>query len=315
MNLIISRIKNQRAIKGLELEIDQALNRIRITNSTTNFLDLTMTPDSTSQRITVPIYRPALGVWKQLRSLQTRKIILEVRTEFYKRLRQEGGVPDWAVMFYPPLNLLQTERAIESTVGFRQEMANQNLQMLDLLSEESGRISQEINANMASLRVHYDSIESSEFDLEQATDALNRFMMRAQQQENNSLSKKYNSIKSAPKAALWKNMPSFVRPPPDAIFPRNQENIPNSGARNINFVPRNAPQPNSASTSYGQNYNSQNFQGPVRRDWQPLWGGGRGRGRGGRGRGQGRIQKRNSTQQKDPRRTLRQMMDILLEQI
>ena len=100
------RLKNQRAIKGLELEIDQALNRIRITNSTTNFLDLTMTPDSTSQRITLPIYPPALGVWKQLRSLQTRKIILKVRTEFYKRLRQEGGVPDWAVMFCPPLNLL-----------------------------------------------------------------------------------------------------------------------------------------------------------------------------------------------------------------
>ena len=219
-------------------------------------------------------------------------------------------------MFCPPVNLLQTERAIESTVGFRQEMANQNLQMLeDLLSEESGRISQEINTNMASLRVYYDSIESSEFDLEQATDALNRFMMRAQQQENNSLSKKYNSIMSAPKAALWKNMPSFVRPPPDTILPRNQGNNPNSGSRNINSVSRNVPQPSSASTSYGQNYNSQNFQGPARRDWQPSWGGGRGRGRGGRGRGQGRIQKRNSTQQKDPRRTLRQMMDILLEQI
>ena len=251
---------------------------------------------------------------KPPRSLQTRKIILEVRTEFYERLRQEGGVPDWAVMFCPPLNLLQTERAIESTVGFRQEMANHNLQMLeDLLCEESGRITQEINANMASLKVHYNSIESSEFDLEEATDALNRFMMRAQQ-ENNSLSKKFNSIMAAPKAALWKNMPSFVRPPPDAILPRNQGNILSSGTRNINSVSRNAPQPNSASTSHGQNYNSQNFQGPARRDWQPLRGG-RGRGRGGRGRGQGRIQKRNSTQQKDPRRTLRQMMDILLEQI
>ena len=120
------RLKNQRAIKGLELEIDQALNRIRIINSTTNFLDLTMTPDSNSQRITVPIYPPALGVWKQLRSLRMRKIILEVRTEFYKSLRQEGGVPDWAVMFCPSQNLLRTERAIESTVRFRQEMANQN---------------------------------------------------------------------------------------------------------------------------------------------------------------------------------------------
>ena len=218
-------------------------------------------------------------------------------------------------MFCPPQNLLQTERAIESTVGFRQEMANQNLQMLeDLLCEESGRITQEINANMASLRVHYESIESSEFDLEQATYALNRFMMRAQQQENNSLSKKFNSIMAAPKAALWKNMPSFVRPPPDAILPRNQGNIPISGTRSNNSVPRNTPQRSSASTSCGQNYNSQNFQGPARRDWQPLRGG-RGRGRGGRGRGQGRIQKRNSTQQKDPRHTLRQMMDILLKQI
>ena len=119
---------------------------------------------------------------------------------------------------------------------------------------------------------------------------------------------------AAPKAALWKNMPSFVRPPPDAILPRNQGNILTSSTRNINSVPRTAPQPSSAPTSYGQNYNSQNFQAPARRDWQPSRDG-RGRGRGSRGRGQGRIQKRNSTQQKDPRHTLRQIMDILLEQI
>ena len=133
----------------------------------------------------------------------------------------------------------------------------------DILSEESSRITQETNANMASLRVHYDSIESSEFDLEQATDALNQFTMRAQHQENNSLSKKFNSIMAAPKAAL----PSYVRPPPDTIPPRNQGKILTSSTRNMNSVSRNTPQPNSASTSYGQNYNSyQNFQGPMRRD-------------------------------------------------
>ena len=43
---------------------------------------------------------------------------------------------------------------------------------------------------------------------------------------------------------------------------------------------------NSVLTSFGQN-----FQGAMRRDWQPSWGGeARGHGRGGRGRGQGRIQ-------------------------
>ena len=57
--------KNRKAIKDLELEIDQAMNRIRISNSNTNFLDLTMTP-SDSQRIQVPIYPLALGIWKKL---------------------------------------------------------------------------------------------------------------------------------------------------------------------------------------------------------------------------------------------------------
>ena len=171
------RMKNLRVIKVLEEETDQAMNRIRISDST-NFLDLTMTPDSSPQRITVPIYPPASGVWKQLRSLQTRKIILGVRTEFYKKLRQEEGYPDWAMMFNPPHNLLQTERAIESTVGFRATMAKQNLQMLeDLFCEENSRISAEINALMASLKVYYDTIESAEYDLEQANEALNKFML------------------------------------------------------------------------------------------------------------------------------------------
>ena len=59
----------------------------------------------------------------------------------------------------------------------------------------------------------------------------------------------------------------------------------------------------------------QNFQGPMRRDWQPSQGGrGRGHGRGGRGRDQGRIQKYNSTNQKDPKHTMRQMMDFLFDQ-
>ena len=302
------RIRNLRVIKGLEEEIDQAMNRIRISDST-NFLDLTMTPDSSPQRITVPIYPPTLGVWKQLRSLQTRKIILEVRTEFYKKLRQEEGYPDWAVMFNPPHNLLQTERVIESTVGFRATMAKQNLQMLeDLFCEENSRISAEINASMASLKVHYDTIESAEYDLEQATEALNKFMLRAQQQEYNSLFKKYNSIMSAPRAALWKNMPAHVRPPPDAILQRSQGAQPGTSSRMNNSTARIN---NSVPTSFGEN-----FQGPVRRDWQPSLGLGRsrGHGRGGRGRGQGRIQKYNSTNQKDPKHTLCQMMDFLFDQ-
>ena len=121
---------------------------------------------------------------------------------------------------------------------------------------------------MASLKVHYDIIESAEYDLEQATEALNKFMLRAQQQEYNSLFKKYNSIMSAPRAALWKNMPAHIRPPPDAILPRSQGAQPGTSSRMINSTARIN---NSVPTSFGQN-----FQGPMRRDWQPSWGEGTG---------------------------------------
>ena len=112
---------------------------------------------------------------------------------------------------------------------------------------------------------------------------------------------------SATRAALCKNLPAHVRPPPDAIPLRSQGTQPGSSGRMNNSTARIN---NSVPTSFGQN-----FQGPVRRDWQPSRGGrGRGCGRGGCGRGQGRIQKYNSTNQKDPKCTLRQMMDFLFNQ-
>ena len=74
---------------------------------------------------------------------------------------------------------------------------------------------------------------------------------------------------SAPRAALWKNMPAHMRPPPDAIPPRNQGAQPGTSSRMNNSTARIN---NSVPTSFGQN-----FQGPMRRDWQPSW---EGRGRG-----------------------------------
>ena len=73
---------------------------------------------------------------------------------------------------------------------------------------------------------------------------------------------------SAPRAALWKNMPAHIRPPPDAILPRSQGAQPGTSGRMNNSTARIN---NSVPTSFGQN-----FQGPVRRDWEPSQGEGAG---------------------------------------
>ena len=102
-------------------------------------------------------------------------------------------------------------------------------------------------------------------------------------------------------------MPAHIRPPQNAIPLQSQGTQPGTSGRMNNSTAR---MNNSVTTSFGQN-----FQGPVRRDWQPSRGRDRGRGRGGHGtrRGQGRIMK-NSTFQKDPKQTLHQMMNYLFEQ-
>ena len=79
----------------------------------------------------------------------------------------------------------------------------------------------------------------------------------------------------APRAALWKNLPNHIRPPPDAIPPGTKGPQPGtSSGRMTNSTARinNSTAPN----SFGQNY-----QGPVRRDWQPSRGRVRGTWRGG----------------------------------
>ena len=75
---------------------------------------------SVQQRLHVLIYELALHNWRQLRMLQGRKIILQLRIQFYQCLMRENAFLDWTVMFNPPINLCNTQRAIESTVAFVQ---------------------------------------------------------------------------------------------------------------------------------------------------------------------------------------------------
>ena len=164
------------------------------------------------------IYEPALANWRQLRSLQGKKVILQLRIQFYRKLIESDAYPDWSVTFNPPQNLLNTETSIQATVAFRAEQAKQSMTMLaDLQEEESARISREITATMASLRAHYDNPESRGYDISDALNSLATFMQRTKENEQSDLEKKYSTILQAPRAALWMGFPPNVALPNDAI--------------------------------------------------------------------------------------------------
>ena len=127
------------------------LSTTRITNP-----NLFPTQDRQNQRLNVKIYHPAIACWRSLRTLQTTKVQFELRITYNEKLLSMDHYPGWAVTFNPPLNLLSSERAVESTVGFRYEQAKSFIRMInDLMRKESDRLSNEIQATLASLECHY----------------------------------------------------------------------------------------------------------------------------------------------------------------
>ena len=79
----------------------------------------------------------------------------------------------------------------------------------------------EISATKVSLRVHYESAAARSFNIQDAINSLATFMQRTKEVESAELSKKFNSIMLAPKAALWMKLPPQVVLPEDALKPRN----------------------------------------------------------------------------------------------
>ena len=238
-----------------------------------------------NQRLDVRIYNPAINCWRTLRTLQTKKLQFELRVAFNEKLLNTDHFPGWSVTFNPPTNLLTSTRAIESTVGFRYEQSKNFIRMVnDLMREESDRLTNEIQATMASLECHYQEEAAREYDIREALEALQTLVLRAKQKEEDELANRYDQIHQAPLAALWENLPEGTVLPPAAV--RTDRSQPASAFRE---------------TGRGN---------PRRPSWR-----GRGRGRGNRPtRGRGVTQARGTAIQgtrNANRQTVQAMMTLL----
>ena len=264
--------------ENLDFEITNLLEQY---NTESRSLDL-------QTRLDVKVFPPALTLWRQLRNLQSRRIILDLRVSYNKKLLQTEHYPDWSVNFLPPLSLLNSERAIDLVIQYRTTTSRESIRILiELMKEESLRLSHEINVTQNSFRLHYDHPDATSYDIREALHALNIFARRTKETELGELTRKYNAIHLAPTSALWKGLPESVRLPPSAVKP--------------NTTPR-SPIPN--------NNNTQVFRDPgpgTRRQGQGRAPRGNRRGRG-RGNTQGSSRPFNRGQ---GRRTIKQVMDFL----
>ena len=112
---------------------------------------------------------------------------------------------------------------------------------------------------MASVRVHYESPAARSYNIQDAINSLATFMQRTKEVESAELSKKFNSIMLAPKAALWMKLPPQVVLPEDAIKPMsansanqnqvNQDHNRNQGFNKLAGMPGGLPEDKVPGTS------------------------------------------------------------------
>ena len=173
-------------------------------NTLSNYRMFPLQEQRPNQRLDVRIYNLAVSCCRTLQTIQMKKVQLELRIAFNEKLLSTDHFPPWSVTFNPPMNLLTSGRAIESTVGFRYEQSKTFIRMVnDLMREESNRLTNEVQATMASLECHYQEEAAHEYNIQEALDALQTLMIRAKNKEETELSNRYDQIHQAPLAALW----------------------------------------------------------------------------------------------------------------
>ena len=185
-------MSNTNQLDNSNLDIDfEVSNLIDQYNQTTN--SITLQP-----RLDVRIFPPALGIWRQLRNQQTRKVILELRIIYNDKLLATDHYPDWSVSFFPPQSLLSSDRSIQTTVDYRKRTSKDALNMInELMKGESDRLTHQINVGLNSLRMHYEHNDAREYYVREAMNALSTFMRRAKDNEL---------------AELNKNIRQFIQP-------------------------------------------------------------------------------------------------------
>jgi hypothetical protein len=172
-------------------------------------------------KLDVNIYAPALEVWRHLRSLQAKKIFMELRTAFNTELLNNKIYPEWAVGYNPPLSLMTSTKSKQAVVNFRADQATKHILLAnDLMQLESQRLSTEIDINLATLKSHYAREDAKEYKLQDALDSLGTLMQRAKDKEQASLQAKWNTMKAEPLKSLHANLAPVVTTTSDASAPK-----------------------------------------------------------------------------------------------
>ena len=186
---------------------------------------------SLQERLDISIYSPALMVWRELRNLLGREVVLRLRQNSVEAILAENLYPNWSVSYSPPTGLISTQEQAQDVVELRRRMARMQLELnLNLLRKELKSLSDKITALKTSLAAIYRTPMASDYSLDAAIDGAIFLANRERSKAFAEICRRMSAIRVAPEESLWRDLPDFVERPARAIRP-------------VDTVPPNSPAP------------------------------------------------------------------------
>ena len=176
---------------------------------------------------------------------------LRIKAAYYEALIKNDIYPPWTIAFQPPPNLMTNQRQAETIVALRKDQAKEMLNTLSRMSSyEADECKNQADASTQALRTYYQQAGASQFNLNEALDALVTLTDRSQRTVHSEQQKKFTELSNRPTLALYMGfsdqlIPCDVKKSKASTFYATPQ-----GAEPIKAHPRGSKEPEKTTFSY-----------------------------------------------------------------
>ena len=154
-------------------------------------------------QVKVDIYSPAQSVWREIRVFLHKEMNLRIKAAYYEALTKNDIYPPWTIAFQPPPNLMSNQKQADTIVALRKNQAKEMLNTLSQMSNyEADECENQADASTQALRTYYQQVGASQFNLNEALDALATLTDRSQKTVHSEQQKKFTELSNRPTLAL-----------------------------------------------------------------------------------------------------------------
>ena len=137
---------------------------------------------------------------------------LRIKSSFYDVLINIEIYLAWTIAFQPP-HLMTNSQQIETIVSLRKTQTKDMLKTLSLMgSEEANNCKERADASTQALKAYYQQPAASQYNLDEALNALVTFTERSQKLVHAEQQKKFLELSHKPPLALYSGCPEQFMP-------------------------------------------------------------------------------------------------------